>query len=142
MKNLIVFLIAILVGFTASAQTTLTGDYNFTGDVALSKPSGASVEIFADSALVQDSATTIGSYAIAFVDSAVGNDSGSVILPAVTAGRCIEVINVGDDVVAIYPASGDSIQGGAANAAIYIAVGKSAALRGRNAGEWRRLDED
>ena len=56
-----------------------------------------------------------------FITSTPSNPSG-VTLPAATTGRCITVVNLGTNPVTVFPASGASIDGLAANAGVTLAV--------------------
>ena len=140
MKNLILTILFAVLTLGVSAQTTLSGDYNFTGTVVHSDLGLTVGTVSGNDDIVQDSATAI-TVGVALVPSNVSNDSTSVKLPAATAGKIVYVINYGADVCAIFPATGDSIDAGAANAAVYIATSKDATFIGIGSDAWRKLDE-
>jgi hypothetical protein len=66
----------------------------------------------------------------------VANANDAVKLPAARAGSRVTVVNRGANTLQIFPASGDSIDGGAADASTTLAVGKTADFDASDAASW------
>ena len=85
----------------------------------------------------QGSATAITTMISRFTTVATAADSA--ILPTGVAGMSITVINAGANSMAIFPDSGSTINGGAANASISLAAGKTALFFTTLAGAWHQM---
>jgi hypothetical protein len=68
--------------------------------------------------------------------SVCANANDTVTLPAAVSGERITVINNGANTLQIYPASGDAINGGAANAASTLASGTSTVFHSYDGANW------
>lgn len=66
----------------------------------------------------------------------VANASDTVTLPAAAAGRVCMIRNEGANTLQIFPASGDAIDGGAADAAITLAADAALILVAIDATDW------
>ncbi len=64
------------------------------------------------------------------------NTNDTVTLPSAVAGMCVYIKNKGAQTLQIFPASGDAINAGAANAAITLAAGVSVTLRTVDVTTW------
>lgn len=80
---------------------------------------------------------TAASLAYAVNNVTAADGTKGVILPAATAGKLVYVYNsVATNGLPIYPATGETINGGSANAAITIEGKTLAILVGSGAGNW------
>lgn len=67
----------------------------------------------------------------------VGTDNDVVTLPSVASGkRCVVINRDAAQILQVYPASGDKIQGASLNASVTIAAGNRLILYGVSATEW------
>ena len=73
------------------------------------------------------------------VTSATATSADGVKLPDTAAGLLIEILNDTSVTIDIFPASGESIDSGSANAAVSLASGHSLRLVGVSATKWNRL---
>ena len=73
------------------------------------------------------------------VTSATATSADGVKLPDTAAGLMIEILNDTSVTIDIFPASGESIDSGSANAAVSLASGHSLRLVGVSATKWNRL---
>jgi hypothetical protein len=85
----------------------------------------------------QAGATPITKDITRFTVVATGCDSS--LLPAALAGRQVTVINSGAASMNVFPATGETIDAGAANAASAVANGKTATFHCPIAGKWFKL---
>lgn len=83
----------------------------------------------------QGSATAIVSDFTNIATAASGG--ASVKLPAAVAGKSYTIVNNGANYVDVFPATGDTINGGSANAAIKLPVGASYVFTAINATDWK-----
>lgn len=70
------------------------------------------------------------------VFSTVAAGGNSAILPASVLGQEVIVINNGANSMNVFPATGDTINGGSANAAVAVAAGAIGVFRGDSATNW------
>jgi hypothetical protein len=84
----------------------------------------------------QAGATPITASIARFTVVATGGDSS--LLPAAIAGRQVTVINSGAASMNVFPATGETIDAGAANAASAVANAKSAIFSCAIAGKWHK----
>lgn len=75
-----------------------------------------------------------------FSTVAAANDSAK--LPASVAGYLLYVLNDGANIMAVYPASGEQIDGLAANTAVSLLPGQLGVFFCRVAGQWRKVAPD
>lgn len=68
---------------------------------------------------------------------ATANDT--VTMPSCVAGRDLSIANNGAETLQVFPASGDSIDGGSVDASITIASGSRALFRGDDGTNWTQL---
>jgi hypothetical protein len=68
-----------------------------------------------------------------------GNSGDSCTLPAAVAGQLVIVVNNGANSADIFPASGDKIDGGSANAAFSLAAGANALFICQDGTDWDSL---
>lgn len=122
---------AISVTGAASVGTTLSVTGATFGPVA-------SLEAFATGG--QAGATALTSGAINVV-TVCDNAGDSVKLPNVAAGSTTIVRNSGAKCLAVYPATGETIDGLAANAPYYVASGSTQTFGGDTATSWRALNK-
>ncbi len=85
----------------------------------------------------QANATPIATSYATFGTVATAGDSG--LLPAAVAGLAVCIFNAGAQSMNVFPAAGDAIGAGAANAAYAVAAGKSAQFFATAPGRWRVL---
>jgi len=113
--------------FTAVSGTTGT----FTGAITRSVTNG--ITAFATGG--QSSATALTADINSITVCATAADS--VKLPAATAGRMVQVSNLGAAYASVFPASGDLIDALAANTSVSLAVGGSIIFTCSVAGSWK-----
>jgi hypothetical protein len=68
--------------------------------------------------------------------STVATTGNSAILPASVLGQEVIVVNNGANSMNVFPASGDTINSGSANAAVAVAAGAQATFKGVSATNW------
>ena len=68
-----------------------------------------------------------------------GNSGDSCTLPAAVAGQLVIVVNNGANSADVFPASGDKIDGGSANAAFALAAGANALFICQDGTDWDSL---
>jgi hypothetical protein len=85
----------------------------------------------------QANGTLCASYINRFTTVATAGDSA--LLPKSQPGLEIHVVNAGAASMNVFPQSGDSINGGSANAAVALAAGKSAIYGCAIAGQWHAV---
>jgi len=64
------------------------------------------------------------------------NAGDAVTLPTAVAGLCVTIINNGANAADVFPASGDKIDGGSANAAVSLASGENGIFWCQDATDW------
>lgn len=69
----------------------------------------------------------------------VGTTGDSVTLPAAAAGRIVYIINHGANAADVFPASGDAINEGSADAAVAIAANETLLCIAYDSGNWEAL---
>jgi len=74
------------------------------------------------------------------VVTTVATANDSVVLPASGVGLEISVVNLGAHTLAVFPAGGDQIDGGATGAAVLIPTGGTATYQSVNSGNWYTID--
>lgn len=74
------------------------------------------------------------------VVTVVASAGDSVKLPASGAGAEITVVNIGSNALAVFPQTGDQIDGGAVNASVPVPAGGTATYQSVNAGNWYTID--
>ncbi len=68
-----------------------------------------------------------------------GNSGDAVTLPAAVAGQLVIIVNNGANSADVFPASGDKIDGGSANAAFALAAGANALFICQDGTDWDSL---
>jgi len=117
---------AIVGGLTGNVTGNLTG--NVTG--AINLPA-------ATVAATGDSQATAAAVAAGFTLVSAANDEKGVRLPAATAGAVVILKNsVADKYLSVYPATGDKIDGGAADAGVDMDDGSVAMFVAYDATDW------
>lgn len=131
-------------GLVSILAQTFKGIKTFTDDIV------ASAKITLSSYLERSSATGITAFAGGGQGSAtaltkdvnrvttVAASNDSVKLPAAVAGRKVVVINDGASTMAIFPASGESIDALAANASVVLASAKNSTFVCAATGVWKQ----
>jgi len=66
----------------------------------------------------------------------VGSTGDAVTLPSAVAGLCVTIVNNGANAADVFPASGDKIDGGSANAAISLASGENGIFWCQDGTDW------
>jgi|TARA_B110000977_G_scaffold46259_1_gene62936 hypothetical protein len=67
------------------------------------------------------------------------NANQGVVLPAALVGKVINVYNISGNTIKVYPASGEAIDGGSANAPVEIVDDNGKELVGTGTGSWRAV---
>jgi hypothetical protein len=124
---------ATTVGITGA--TTNTGAFTVTG--ATSRSVTNAITAFATGGQASAVALTADINSITVCATA----ADSVKLPAATAGRVVQVSNLGAAHAAVFPASGELIDALAANASVSLAVGGSIIFTCSVAGSWKAKDQ-
>lgn len=70
------------------------------------------------------------------VVATVANANDVVTLPPASAGRRCTIMNAGANTLQVYPASGDSIDGGSVDASVTIAAAGSTTFDGDDGTNW------
>lgn len=113
-----------------SAAAAATGDFAAAPTVSAAVTAGTNAQ--GQGALTAD---------VNVITTAANNPSG-VTLPTATAGRRITVINRGANVVNVYPATGASIDGQAANASLAMGVNVRLDFNASNSTTWFSTRQD
>lgn len=117
--------------YAGSNQTALT---DATGTLAFSASTSLTTTITAFATGGQSSATQLTSdYNIITVCATAGD---SVKLVAAASGRSQTVFNKGAAALAVFPGTGDTINGAAADASVTVPVNGMAVFRGQSASAW------
>ena len=111
--------------------------------------------VTADGVLLKDGMVSMATQTLAAAGSTQG-DAGAitsqvvfvtgadatkgVVLPAVAANKVVIILNQANAVLKIYPASGEKINGGTANAAISVAAYSFTVLGYKAAGDWNAAE--
>jgi hypothetical protein len=125
-------------GVTGNVIGNVTGNLagNVTGNV-VGNVTGAINLPAATVAAAGDSQATAAAVAAGFTLVSAANDEKGVRLPAATAGAVVILKNaVADKFLAVYPATGDKIDGGSANAAVDMDDGSIAMFVAYDATDW------
>ncbi len=121
--------------YTGSSRVALT---DATGTLAFSAATSRTTSITAFATGGQGSATAITSDMNIVTTCATAADS--VVLPADGTGRIMSVTNSGAAALAVFPASGDTINGLSANASLTVPVGGTTVFRGISSSAWKSDD--
>jgi hypothetical protein len=123
----------ISAGTIAGSTLTLTGNATFQGTTTLSASSAVS-----GAGSTQGAATALtASYNI--VTTATAGSAEGVKLPDTATGLETFILNDTAVSIKIYPSTGESIDGGSANASVSLAAGHSLKLVGVSSTKWNRL---
>ncbi len=117
------------------AGTNKTALTDAAGTLAFSAGTSLTTSITAYAGGGAASATAITSDINVVTTCATAADS--VILPAAASGRIMTVINSGAAALAVFPGSGDTINGGSADASITVPVNGMAQFTGLSASAWK-----
>ncbi len=118
--------------YAGSNQVALT---DATGTLAFSPSTSLTTSITAFATGGQGSATALTSdFNIVTVCATAGD---SVVLVAAASGRTQTVFNNGAAALAVFPNTGDTINGGSANASVTVPVNGMAVFRGLSASAWK-----
>ncbi len=101
-------------GFSPFAAGAIVGDVA-DGLTATGSTQGTALQLSAVTSIVTTTAASTG-----------------VRLPAMNPGDTVEVANLGANALLVYPLTGGTIQGGAANAGFSVAAGKTAFFTARS----------
>jgi len=123
---------------TAVTDETGSGSLVFATSPSLTTPA-LSGETFSTSSAVTAGTNAQGQGALTsdynVITTAASNPSG-VTLPTATTGRKIVVVNKGANSINVYPATGGTIDGLAANASIAVAVGGTLEFNASSTTQW------
>lgn len=118
-----------------AGKRTFTDEVVFNAAITRTKPDLVSVATLAAAGSVQGDATAITGLT-PFVVSTGGDGAVGSILPAAIAGTQITIYNSAAGGVKVYPASGGTINGGSANAAVTVAAKGLLRLTATSATNW------
>lgn len=142
--------------FSYGVGTGGAGNYtgNFDGILGANTPAAATVtDLTASGITKRSAANAITAFATGGQGSATAltkdinsitvcaTAADSVKLPAATAGRMVQVSNLGAAYASVFPASGELIDALAANASVSLAVGASIIFTCSVAGSWKATSQ-
>lgn len=117
-----------------AGRRTFAAEVNFERSASHAAPSIRAVAALASAGSTQADAGAV-SGAVPVYNVSGGDGTKGVVLPVVVAGTELTVYNAGAGILKVYPASGGSINGASANAALSVAsktVARLISLDGTN----------